>query len=78
MEAKTYIFWIKSLDHTFKALQRKSLAQKKLKIHAGVKKCHVGNFSEPECYVSTALKNPSLDFKNSKLLKGKVGKGSFS
>ena len=32
----------------------------KFKFHAKVKNCHFGNFS----VISTALKNPSLDFKN--------------
>ena len=44
-------------------IKRRRLAQKKIKFHAGVKKCHFGNFSE--CPVSAALKNPSVDMKNS-------------
>ena len=39
---------------------------KKLKIHAGVKKCHFGNFLEGPGWlhpISAALKNPLLDLK---------------
>ena len=45
MDGAGDIFWIKSLNGTFLALQIKSFGPKKLKIHAGVKKCHFGNFS---------------------------------
>ena len=40
------IFWIKLLNCTFLALQIKAFGPKKFKFHAGVKKCHFGNFSE--------------------------------
>ena len=62
---------------------------KKLKFHVGVKKCHFGNFSDRPgwpCPVSEALKNPSLDLKNSfvlssyeflAMLEGNIGKGPF-
>jgi len=43
--------------------KRGHLDQKIFEFHAGVKKCHFGNFSE--CPVSAALKNPSVDMKNS-------------
>jgi hypothetical protein len=39
-------FWIKPLGGTFNALQKKNLAQKIFELHAWVKKCHFGNFSE--------------------------------
>jgi hypothetical protein len=37
------IFWIDSLNHTFIKLQMKAFGQKKIKLHAGIKKCHFGN-----------------------------------
>ena len=40
------IFWINSNNDTFIALQMKSFGSKKIKLHAGVKKCHFGNFSD--------------------------------
>ena len=42
----------------------KSFGQKNFKFHAGVKKCHFGNFSEwagMACPVSPALNNPSQE-----------------
>jgi hypothetical protein len=39
---------------TFTALQMKAFGQKKIKFHAGVKKCHFGNFSE---WAGTAVPN---------------------
>ena len=63
----------------------KSFGLKKFKLHAGVKKCHFGNFSEKPgwpCPVSAALKNPSMDLKNyfcfRKCLKGKLQSALFS
>ena len=40
------MFWIKLVGGTFKALQKSNLAQKFFELHAWVKKCHFGNFSE--------------------------------
>ena len=40
------IFWIKSLNGTFLALQIKAFGPNNFRFHAGVKKCHFGNFSE--------------------------------
>ena len=37
---------MKSKNGTFTALQMKSFDPKKIKVHAGVKKCHFGNFIE--------------------------------
>ena len=39
-------FWIKSLNGTFIALQFKAFGPTTFKFHAGVKKCHFGNFLE--------------------------------
>ena len=46
MDGARDIFWIKSQNGTFLALQIKAFGPKKYKFHAGVKKCHFGNFSE--------------------------------
>ena len=45
MDGACDIFWIKSINGTFIALQIKSFSPKKIKLHARVKKCF-GNFSE--------------------------------
>ena len=39
-------FWINSNNGTFIAFQMKSFGSKNFKLHAGVKKCHFGNFSD--------------------------------
>ena len=41
-----HIFWIMALNGTFKALQKKWFGPKNFELHAWVKKCHFGNFSE--------------------------------
>ena len=47
MDGAGDIFWIKSLNGTFLALQIKTFGQKKkIDFHALVKKCHFGSFSE--------------------------------
>ena len=46
LDGALYILWIKSLNGIFIALQKKSFAKKKSKLHAWVKKCHFGNISE--------------------------------
>jgi hypothetical protein len=46
MDGTCDIFWIKSINGTFIALQIKSFGPKKFKIQAGVKKCHFVNFLE--------------------------------
>ena len=40
------VFWIKSRNGTFLALQIKTFGQRKIKFHAGIKKSHFDNFSE--------------------------------
>ena len=39
-------FWIKPINGTFIALQIKSFGAKKIKLQAGVKKCHLDKFSK--------------------------------
>ena len=52
-------FWIKSQNGTFIALQMKAFVKtKKIKFHAGVKKCYFGSFLEWAMMVSVAIKNP--------------------
>ena len=46
MDGACDVIWIKSINGTFIALQKNHLALKKIKLQAGVKKCHFGNFSE--------------------------------
>ena len=46
MDGARDIFWIKSLNGTLLALQIKAFDPKKLKFYEGVKKYHIGNFSE--------------------------------
>ena len=41
-----YTLWIKSMKGTFTAPEMKSFGPPKFKLHAGVKKCHFGNFSD--------------------------------
>ena len=46
MDGARDIFWTKSLNGTFSALQINSFGPKKIDFHAWVKKCHFGSFSE--------------------------------
>ena len=46
MDGASDIFWINSIKGAFIALQMKSFGPKKFKLHARVKKCHFGYFSE--------------------------------
>ena len=46
MDGARDIFWIKSLNGTFLALQIKVFGPKNSKFHAGVTKYHLGIFSE--------------------------------
>ena len=45
MDGARDVFWIKSQNGTFLALQIKAFSPKKIKFHAWVKKCHFGNFT---------------------------------
>ena len=68
MDKARDIFWIKLPNATFIALQMKAFGQI-IKLHARVKKCHFGNFSETDrwanwpCPVRAALKKPSVELK---------------
>ena len=52
---------------TFLPLQIKAFGRKKNEFHAGVKKCHLGNFFQNGqrglCPASPALNNPSQELK---------------
>ena len=50
----------KSINGTFIALQIESFGPKKIKLQAGIKNCHFGNYLEKDP-VGVAIKTPSLD-----------------
>ena len=64
MDGARDIFWIKSLNGTFLALQIKAFGPKNFDFHAWVKKCHFGNFSEFSKIAKMALFYPRMKIKN--------------
>ena len=64
MDGARDIFWIKSLNGTFLALQIKSFGPKNFDFHAWVKKCHFGNFWKFWKIAKMALFYPCMKIKN--------------